>query len=86
MKLDLTAGADQDAVLDELAKQLSAFSNMGGGQIIYGLSNNGDIDGGGVSRLVTNVGILLAYDIRFAVDLIRKHPDGPKTVDREPPY
>jgi predicted HTH transcriptional regulator len=32
--------------LNELAKQLSAFANVGGGRIIYGLKNDGSIDGG----------------------------------------
>jgi Putative DNA-binding domain len=45
-KLDLKLGADENDVLNELAKQLSAFANMGGGKIIYGLNNDGSIDGG----------------------------------------
>ena len=52
LKLDLTAGANQDLVLDELAKQLSAFANMGGGQIIYGLTDDGKVDNGGISTVV----------------------------------
>lgn len=51
--LDLTLpGVSEDAVRDELAKQLSAFANTGGGRIIYGLTDAGEIDAGGVS---TNV-------------------------------
>ena len=43
--LDLTlAQAREDSVRDELAKQLSAFANTGGGQIIYGLTNAGAVD------------------------------------------
>ena len=45
-------GVNEDAVLNELAKQLSAFSNTGGGQIIYGVANNGVVDGGGVAQSV----------------------------------
>jgi hypothetical protein len=51
--LDLTlARVREDAVRDELAKQLSAFANMGGGQIIYGLTNAGTVDNGGIARSV----------------------------------
>ncbi len=50
--LDLSAGADESKVRDELAKQLSAFANTGGGQIIYGLRNNGSVDSGGISDAV----------------------------------
>ena len=39
-------------VRDELAKQLSAFANTGGGQVIYGLTNTGAVDNGGVARSV----------------------------------
>lgn len=53
--LDLTSPATQRMpkvkegdVLDELAKQLSAFSNTGGGQIIYGVANDGTVENGGV--------------------------------------
>jgi hypothetical protein len=49
MLLDLKAGADENAVLDELAKQLSAFANTGGGRIIYGIERDGSIKCGGVS-------------------------------------
>jgi len=38
-------------VLDELAKQLSAFANTGGGRIIYGITDTGIVDNGGVGRL-----------------------------------
>src|SRR5579872_1491824 len=52
-KLDLTLpGVKEGDVLDELAKQLSAFSNTGGGQIIYGVANNGPVDAGGVASSV----------------------------------
>lgn len=54
LKLDLTAGADENDVLAELAKQLSAFANMGGGKIIYGLKDSGAVDAGGVSTQVKN--------------------------------
>ena len=47
--LDLDAGANEGKVRDELAKQLSAFANTGGGQIVYGLRDDGSIDSGGVS-------------------------------------
>jgi hypothetical protein len=46
-KLDLSVpGVNEDEVLNELSKQLSAFANTGGGRIIYGLANDGSIDGG----------------------------------------
>lgn len=48
--LDLTEpGVKEGAVLDELAKQLSAFANTGGGHIIYGVDNKGDVDNGAVA-------------------------------------
>jgi schlafen family protein len=47
--LDVKAGADENDVLNELAKQLSAFANTGGGQIIYGVEDDGTIGLGGVS-------------------------------------
>jgi len=48
--LDLTLpGVKEGDVLNELAKQLSAFSNAGGGQIIYGVDNNGKVDQGGIA-------------------------------------
>jgi hypothetical protein len=51
--LDLTlSNVKEDAVRDELAKQLSAFANTGGGQIIYGIANDGSVDSGGISRFV----------------------------------
>ena len=51
--LDLTLPqVREDSVRDELAKQLSAFANTGGGRIIYGLTNSGAVDNGGVSRIV----------------------------------
>jgi hypothetical protein len=50
--LDLTAGADESKVRSELAKQLSAFGNTGGGQIVYGLRDDGSIDQGGISDTI----------------------------------
>jgi hypothetical protein len=51
--LDLTIPNVKDnAVLNELAKQLSAFANMGGGQIIYGVTNAGTISNGGIARVI----------------------------------
>lgn len=51
--LDLTLSQVKDGVVrDELAKQLSAFANMGGGQIIYGVTNAGTVDNGGVARSI----------------------------------
>jgi predicted HTH transcriptional regulator len=44
--------ANEDAFLNELAKQLSAFANTGGGQIIYGLDDSGAVDSGGIARSV----------------------------------
>lgn len=50
--LDLTLpGVKEDSVLNELAKQLSAFANTGGGQIIYGVTNAGTLDDG-IARVV----------------------------------
>jgi hypothetical protein len=49
--LDLTlTGVKEGDVLDELAKQLSAFGSSGGGRIIYGVKNDGAVDNGGVAR------------------------------------
>lgn len=51
--LDLTiAGVKEDSVRDELAKQVSAFANTGGGNLIYGLTDAGAIDSGGASRTI----------------------------------
>lgn len=51
--LDLTiAGVNQDDVLNELGKQLSAFANTGGGRIFYGVTDEGAVDGGGVTRII----------------------------------
>jgi hypothetical protein len=51
--MDLTIpGVTQDSVFNELAKQLSAFANTGGGQIIYGVTNSGSVDNGGIVRSV----------------------------------
>jgi hypothetical protein len=52
-KLDLTLGGVREGeVLDELAKQLSAFANSRGGRIIYGVADDGTVDSGGVARTV----------------------------------
>jgi Schlafen, AlbA_2 len=51
--LDLTQpGVREDDVLNELAKQLSAFANTGGGLIIYGLTDKGAVDNGGIARTI----------------------------------
>jgi hypothetical protein len=51
--LDLTLPeAKEQHVLNEMAKQLSAFANSGGGRIAYGLTNAGLVDRGGVSQIV----------------------------------
>ena len=53
--LDLhLAGVDENKVLDELSKQLSAFSNSGGGTLVYGITDapagrSRQIDNGGIS-------------------------------------
>ncbi len=52
LMLDVTAGANEGKARDELAKQLSAFANAGGGQIIYGLTDDGSVDSGGVSEAI----------------------------------
>ena len=44
--------ANEGRVLIELARQLSAFANTGGGRIIYGLTDKGEVDQGGVSQIV----------------------------------
>ena len=51
--LDLTRpDVKEGNVLDELAKQLSAFANTGGGRIVYGVDNAGAIDNGGIARVL----------------------------------
>ena len=45
-------GVKPDEVLNELAKQLSAFANAGGGQIIYGVADSSAVDNGGIARMV----------------------------------
>jgi hypothetical protein len=51
--LDLTlSGVDENKVLNELAKQLSAFANTGGGRILYGVTDAGQVDNGGVSQVI----------------------------------
>jgi hypothetical protein len=44
--LDLTLpGTNENEVRNELAKQLSAFANTGGGHIIYGIDDRGNVEG-----------------------------------------
>lgn len=51
--LDLTVpGVNESDVKNELAKQLSAFANMGGGRILYGVTDDGQIDNGGISSVI----------------------------------
>jgi hypothetical protein len=51
--LDLTLpGVKESDVKNELAKQLSAFANMGGGRILYGVTDDGQVDNGGISSLI----------------------------------
>ena len=51
--LDLTLqGVIPDKVLNELGKQLSAFSDSGGGRIFYGVKDDGTVDRGGVTRII----------------------------------
>jgi hypothetical protein len=51
--LDLTLpGVSESDVKNELAKQLSAFANMGGGRILYGVTDDGQIDKGGISSVI----------------------------------
>src|SRR2546428_2738772 len=51
--LDLTLpGVRESNVLNELAKQLSAFSNIGGGRIFYRVADDGTVDNGGVALSV----------------------------------
>ena len=45
-------GVKEDEVLNELAKQLSAFSNVVGGQIIYGVADDGTVENGGIASSV----------------------------------
>ncbi len=47
--LDLSS--NEGSVWDELAKQSSAFANTGGGRIIYGITDSGTVDNGGVPRI-----------------------------------
>jgi hypothetical protein len=51
MSLNLTLKS-KDEVCRDLAKQISAFANSGGGQIIYGISDQGEVDSGGVGLFV----------------------------------
>ena len=44
--------AKPDAALPELAKQLSAFANAGGGQIIYGVDDSGKVANSGITRVI----------------------------------
>lgn len=51
--LDLTLPkVKEDLVRDELAKQLSAFANTGGGNLVYGLTDDGKVDLRGVSQII----------------------------------
>ncbi len=51
--LDLTlSGVKESDVRDELAKQLSAFANTGGGRILYGLTDDGQVSNGGISEVI----------------------------------
>lgn len=51
--LDLRlAGASETKIRQEMAVQISAFANSDGGTIVYGVSDNGDIHLGGISRSV----------------------------------
>lgn len=51
--LDLTLSEVQESrVLGAMAKQISAFANSGGGQLIYGINNSGQVDRGGISRII----------------------------------
>lgn len=56
--LDLSLpSVDENRVLEELSKQLSAFSNTGGGTLVYGVADRGgrrSVDCGGVSLRVKN--------------------------------
>jgi len=45
-------GVREDDVLNELAKQLSAFSNAAGGQIIYGVADDGTVENRGIAASV----------------------------------
>lgn len=50
-------GVDENKVLDDLSKQLSAFANSGGGTIVYGVKDSSGsgaraISGGGVSLML----------------------------------
>jgi len=51
--LDLTlSGVKESDVRDELAKQLSAFANTGGGRILYGVTDDGQVSNGGISVVI----------------------------------
>ncbi len=51
--LDLNIpGVNESRVRTELSVTLSAMANTGGGQIIYGLTNEGKIDLGGISQTI----------------------------------
>jgi hypothetical protein len=85
-KLDLTLpGVDENDVLNELAKQLSAFANTGGGRIIYGTKNDGSSDGGVSTQmkkggtkewLERQVSVLTDYEI-IGVNVFEKEPESP---------
>lgn len=44
--------ANEGKIREELAKQLSAFANTGGGNLVYGVTNDGGVDDGGVARVI----------------------------------
>lgn len=58
--LDLSVpGVDENKVLNELSKQISAFANAGGGTIVYGIKDQKvgqprEVDDGGVSLNIRN--------------------------------
>lgn len=53
MLLDLSIpGVNENDVLNELAKQVSAFANTGGGRIFYGVTDDGRVDNGGIATSV----------------------------------
>lgn len=50
--LDLTLGKkNENDIRRDLAAQLSAFSNFGGGAVIFGVRDDGSVDSGGVTRI-----------------------------------
>jgi len=85
--LDLTiSGVNYDKVADELAKQLSAFANTGGGKIIYGLKDDGTVDGGGISTQIKSGGTKEWFERRipdlteYEIVGFNVHEFGPNTA------